>query len=700
MSNAHRVAGANQRTEYRFADGLLEIGWLLLAILTPLFINLSGKHPFELPKAAILRTVVWAMVGVWLIDVLLSRVSLWRELRDNPLLFPATAVAVVQILATVAGVDRGLSLWGGSERAQGALTTVSYVLLFFVVAARLRDRDQARRLFAAIAVTAVLLIGLSLAQILDRDPVGLISDARSPVYATLGRSNFVGAYLAMVLPVTLSLILMARGKWMQLAGALLMVGQLVVIALTLSRGAWLAAVSALCAFGLLWNWRRLNRGWRAALTIVAGVALVTVLGGTLWIGRAAGSTAARLTIWRATVGLIAKRPVLGYGPDALELVFPRVYPPQLVYYQGRGATVDRAHNLLLDAAATTGLLGLVAGMTLLALFLVLGWRALRSATGIEHKTLLIVCLAAVIGNTVGNLVSFDVTATATLTALLMAVTVALAKTHPAEPAHSAVSQRSVRRWLAASAVLACVGCLAIALNFRPLAADVAIRVSEMRAAGGDWDGAINAAERAVAYQPAQPENRLSLSWALLQRAQQEANAPLPWLKRAEGQLLAALELRPRDHRIWAALGELYGVWANRWDAGQLPLAHESYRRATELAPYNATLYVAWGMVDLDAGRFAPAAERFRKAVDLDATDGHAFLHLGNAEYGLANVASALNAYGRAVRWIPDSSQALLGVARCSWQLGQRDEADAALKRAQQLDPGAEVAWRHWLQSLP
>ena len=48
--------------------------------------------------------------------------------------------------------------------------------------------------------------------------------------------------------------------------------------------------------------------------------------------------------------LLAQRPLLGYGPDTLELVFPAVYPPELVYYQGRGILVDRAHNLLLDWA--------------------------------------------------------------------------------------------------------------------------------------------------------------------------------------------------------------------------------------------------------------------------------------------------------------------------------------------------------------
>ena len=123
------------------------------------------------------------------------------------------------------------------------------------------------------------------------------------------------------------------------------------------------------------------------------------------------------------------------------------------------------------------------------------------------------------------------------------------------------------------------------------------------------------------------------------------------IERAEAELLAARDLRPREYRTWAALGELYGVWGNRWDATRLPLAHQAFVRATGLAPGLATLHTAWGMVDLAGGRFAPAAVHFRRAVDLDATDGYAFAHLGEAELGAGHHAAAAAAFEQAVRWL-------------------------------------------------
>jgi tetratricopeptide (TPR) repeat protein len=693
LSAAFRPVHQVQVTEHGQGHALVEMGWLLVAILVPIWVNLWAQQPFELPKAALLRTLVWMMVGVWSAGCLLSWRSPRRDLRDNPLLWPALTVGAVQILATALAVDRGVSLWGSYERAQGALTQTCYVLLFLLISARLRTLSQARRLMATMVATGVPLVGLGLAQALGWNPLRLVNDARSPIYGTLGRANFVGAYLAMLLPPSLALILATRRRWVRFAVTALALGETIVVALTLSRGAWLAAGVAVGAFVLLWLWPRLPRLWRAVALAGAGAALVSVVGGTLWLGRTAGSTAARLTIWRATLALIVRRPLLGYGPDALGLVFPNVYPPQLVYYHGRGVSVERAYNLFLDWAVTTGLVGLLAKLALLMAFMLAGWRPVRRAADPERRVSLIACLAAVGANVAGNLVSFDTTATATATWILMALAVALARSGGYER-RGRVTQRPrlPLRLGMAGLVLAGVGAAVVQFNARPLVADAFARVGDGYAAAGDWQRAIAAGERAVSLWPIEPVHHSSLSRAYLRRAQTGVGDPLPWLRRAESELQTARDLRPADFRTWAALGELYGVWGNRRDAEKLASSDDAYRRATELSPHHAMLYTAWGMMYLGSGRFDQAADRFRQAIDLDATDGYAFAHLGDAELALGRVKQAMDAYRQAVRWEPGLSHAHLGLARCYWQLGWREAARLALTRALQLDPDNEAAW--------
>ena len=239
---------------------LMEVGWLLIALLIPLAVNLWAQQPFEPSKAALLRTIVWAMAGLWLAGGLLERRNLWREVTAQPLFWPATAVVLVQTLATLLSVERSLSVWGSYERSQGWLTLLSYYLLFLLVAARLRTPSQADHLAQAMVVTAVPLVALGAAQALGWAPLPLHTDGRSPVYATLGRANFLGAYLALLLPLTLALACTARTRPGRLAAAVLLGGEVVLIGLTRVRAAWLAAGVALVLFGGVWFWSRLRPG--------------------------------------------------------------------------------------------------------------------------------------------------------------------------------------------------------------------------------------------------------------------------------------------------------------------------------------------------------------------------------------------------------------------------------------------------------
>ena len=520
------------------------------------------------------------------------------------------------------------------------------------------------------------------------------------------------------------------------------------IGLTRARGAWLAAGVALALFGGVWFWsllRARGRIWQVAVVTAGALGLVGGLAAALWAGRAGGSPAARLTIWRVLLPLLAQRPLLGYGPDTLELVFPAVYPPELVYYQGRGILVDRAHNLLLDWAMTTGLIGVLAQCVLFASFFGLTWRAAQRTPDGRQRALLAGCLAAVGGAVVGNLVSFDVTATAAATVLLLALGVGLARLSEsrtevtdapqrqaaaaphatwADPA-SARDQTTSDAWggLAARAgsavalrrlavlplllmIMAGVSGAVWQANVRPIAADMAARVADQHAAAGDWWGARRAAERAVAWWPVEPTYRRTLSWIYLQAALGPAAAGSAdsdcttaiglqcrnyLIERAEAELLAARDLRPREYRTWAALGELYGVWGNRWDANRLPLAHQAFVQATELAPGLATLHTAWGMVDLAGARFAPAAVHFRRAVDLDATDGYAFAHLGEADLGAGHNVAAAAAFEQAAQWAPNLASAYVGLARALWLEGQPHAAGVAVTRALALDPTSPAA---------
>ena len=53
-----------------FCDKVLEIGWLLAVIITPLFFNVYSSRVFEPDKLTTLRTVALIMAAVWIVKII------------------------------------------------------------------------------------------------------------------------------------------------------------------------------------------------------------------------------------------------------------------------------------------------------------------------------------------------------------------------------------------------------------------------------------------------------------------------------------------------------------------------------------------------------------------------------------------------------------------------------------------------------
>ena len=653
----------------------LELGWLTVAVLTPLWVNPWGLHLFDYAKAALVHTLVWAMAGLWLANRILdaqagrpppSQRGEPTGRRPSSLLLGAVGLlALLLLLTTVTALDWRLSLFGSMDRAQGLLTQLSQLLLFLLVATQLHSLAQIRRLVRGLVAGGAVVVLISLAQAAGWNPLHLVTDARSNLYATLGRANFLGAYLAMLLPLLLHRTFFSRG-WPRSLHGLVALAALLVIGLTQARGAWLAAAVGLGLFALLALWPRLRPRSRSGLLLAGSLALFLSLAALLWLGRGGGSIAARLTIWQAVLELIARRPWLGFGPDSLGQVFPQVFPPQLVYYQGRQVFVDRAHNLLLDWLVTGGAPLALGWLLVYALYFRRIVQAIAGPLSRERRWLLAAGAAGVGANLAGNLVSFDVVTTATTAWLLMGLTVGLTWESTASPAARSIGlaeeggQRPATlsslapggRLLAAAGVGLATVLLITRLVLRPLLADGLLLRAQDQAATGDWPAALGSGERAVALWPFTPETSLALARLYRQRAATGAD-----LDRAQEAYQAALALRPTDFVAWMELGEVHALQARAGERGHAALFQDAFRRAAALAPNHARLYVRWGEIQLalatSRAEREAAAEILQHGSDLDATDGYAYLRLGDARRALGQLEAAEAAYRQAAHWSPE-----------------------------------------------
>jgi O-antigen ligase len=637
----------------------IEILWLAAAIAVPLAFNPWGYSGFELPKAALLRALILLMGLVVLMRLVEGR-SAPRRCALSPLVLPTLMFGLVLTLATAFSINPRVSAFGSYERQQGLLTIGANIALLLFVATNLRTRAQMERLWHVLVWGSPPIVAYGFLQAVHLDPLAWRTDAASPVLSTVGRANFLGSYLVLVIPLTAGLLWLARSRLLYL---FLLASQLTCLALTQARGAWIGVGAAALVFGLAWSIA--IRNWRAALLTLAPAALaigllvllnssnsmlaplarVPGLDRLATLTRTdAGATAARLTIWQHTLPLIIARPWLGYGPETMRTVFARVFPPQLVYYQGRHVTVDRAHNVWLDLGMSAGLAGVVTFTLILIAFTRLAWQRLRSVSADWERVAWIALASVIVGHLADLQFGFALTTSATIFWLVLAMAAALGHIHIVEPSTTmerksdTVVQPNVLSLLPhlfpALVMLALIGLLCV----HPLLADVAYWRSQQSTHSPSER--LAAAREAVRLSPLEPEYRVGLSWILLQSGDPTA---------AETQLAAADQLSPNDPPIWAARGTLYAVWG-AMEPNRFSQAEAAYRRTLELAPNVAAFHTALGLVLARQGRLEEAVVELERAVALDATDSVAYQHLADLYLALGRESEAAWARWQAARW--------------------------------------------------
>ena len=355
------------------------------------------------------------------------------------------------------------------------------------------------------------------------------------------------------------------------------------------------------------------------------------------------------------MSLIVNRPLQGYGPETLWPVFARVFPPELIYYEGRHVTIDRAHNLWLDLGVSQGVLGLAALATLLVWAGHGLWRALRHSADRWKQLTLVLTAAALVGHLAELQLSFETTTTAMTTWLMLAVAMRLAEwadisctTPPLRSESSrkhqgpAPSPATTSGAISTAAVLSLPALLILALIamacIRPLLADTAFQ--QARQSGTSIDDRLAAAERAVRLWPLEPSYHIELARIAL-----AAGNPVA----SETAMATATALAPVDPGVWAAAGEVYAVWSGM-SPERAVQAEMAYRQATGLAPNIAAYHTALGLIEAGQGQLEEGAAELERAVELDATDSTAYRHLSTVYETLGLSAKADWARAQADYW--------------------------------------------------
>ena len=353
------TVGASRRPK------LLELGLALVVIAVPLVFLPMSYAPF---------------VDVKLTVLLGGTLMIWAGARGRPRLAVAASIWVAAMaVAGLFGVDPWWSLFGPENTANG-LVMLGTSAFLLVAGTRLPDAIRERIpvwiVGVSLAVGTVFLLFRFWPQVFD-----LLIPNLSFEGSTLGDPVYVAGVLAIGIIATAGLERLS----VPLMTAIL-VFQASALSLSTKRVGWVAFALGLAVV----FWRA--RPPRRQMILVVGVSAATFLGWTLmdtFVGaesRLSGarrfgqltteSAKARLVFTPALVRAASERPTLGWGPGNVWGAYVSTATRSNL---GVARGVGDAHNIVLEAAVTTGAVGLLAFLFLGVVTVREMWRGPRTA---------------------------------------------------------------------------------------------------------------------------------------------------------------------------------------------------------------------------------------------------------------------------------------------------------------------------------
>lgn len=339
---------------------------LLLPLLLPLVFIPAFPTEYELPK------LIFFVISIQVLLILSIR-RVYNHItllaHDRVLIIAGLFVLILLITNSV-GLDPHISLLGSISRHQGFIMIIT--LFEYIVLMRIYAVEKAflsKNIMILIYTLTLLLSGIALGQFIMHTFLHIsIPIYNDRIVATMGNPNFLGG----VLTIGLLLVLFCyRFNSKLLSKILFILFQTIVILALLTTRSQSAILGLLLGYGI-YAQLRINNAYKKVLIylLVTLTFIFTVnsirLDFSIWDNQ--------LRIWPVAIQKITENPLLGYGQENFQLI----YPEELLY------AVDSAHNLLLEIA-------LAGGIPALIFFTLLIFLSFKNHTP-EMRSLLIVAL--------------------------------------------------------------------------------------------------------------------------------------------------------------------------------------------------------------------------------------------------------------------------------------------------------------------
>ena len=351
----------------------LDLGLAFVALVIPLYLQyrLLWQRGFALVEVfTLLAFIAWLLRGLrpMLSAVAERRTALpggqawWRRISLSD--WSVAAYLVVCLLSLAGAALKPVAL------REFRLVMLEPVLFYLVLRGTALDRRALWRIIDFLVVGAVFVALVGLYQYVTKTDLITAEGGVERIRSVYGSPNNLALFLGRALPLAASMVLIGRDpirRWLY-AGAAVIIG--LTILLTFSKGALLLGVPAALAVIVIARWGR--RGWLlVAGTLAAGLVALPLLARLPrfadLLDFTSGTSFFRVQLWISAWRMWLDHPWLGVGPDN----FLQWYRSRYILPDAwQEPNLSHPHNILLDFLSRLGILGLAAGVAMLAGF----WR--------------------------------------------------------------------------------------------------------------------------------------------------------------------------------------------------------------------------------------------------------------------------------------------------------------------------------------
>lgn len=556
--------------------------WLIA--VTPLIFYPYLRSVFSLPK------LVW----IFFVVILLF----WLCLREKLFNYVNTFIVPIGLLFfwLCIVLIRCTNIFAGIHSILIFLLFVTFYICFEDVVAG--DRSLIDIFIKGIIFVSIVVCIYGILQVCGIDFIRW--NVKNTASSSLGRRNFAGEYLVMVIPYAFYFLYRERKKWIYIPVFLLILH----LILTFTRASYIGFfVSVIIFFILTGRKARINR--KAVILLLILFFSRSVFSGIHTFER--GTVKSRLLIWNVTLKMIRSNPLFGVGPGNFVIMYPFYGIGEEKALRGVSLVVDRAHNDYLEVCAESGVIGLLLFFYFLFCIFKVLFTLYRETDGYE-RILTVSIISSVVGMCVNALASFPFNNPATLLLFWVNVSFAGAMYRKLKGEKRVNMNYSLLRiyfvlFCLAGFIMSVMGIKASYYMF--LAKNTKDKTS------------LYFAEKAVLYNPYSMETTFLAAKTATKYGEYE---------RAYRYISMEKQLEPYSASLYHNLGLVYFHLMNFREA------EESFLYSLKLNPEVPDVHNTLGVLYLNTGRYDEAITCFIRAITLKSDFDFAYYNLGLVYY--------------------------------------------------------------------